>query len=105
MTKADVAERDLTDGWHTGDRDPGRIDFAVATDKIAPGMTTGRRKNAAEQVLMVVDGDARARVAGEETVLKRGSSVLIPATVPHEIENVGAGTLRLISAFSDEVAA
>jgi quercetin dioxygenase-like cupin family protein len=105
MTTADVNQEDLTAGWHGADRAPGRIDFAVATNKLAPGATTGRRKSGSEQVLMVVDGHARACVGGEETRLTRGSSVLIPAAVPHEIENVGDSTLRLISAFSDDVAA
>jgi quercetin dioxygenase-like cupin family protein len=105
VIKADVSERDLTEGWDKGDREPGRIDFAVATEGVEPGKSTGRRESDAQVVLMVVDGDARARVAGEETRLKRGSSVLIPATVPHEIENVGESTLRLVSAFSDECAA
>jgi mannose-6-phosphate isomerase-like protein (cupin superfamily) len=104
MTKANVIERDLTEGWSTGAREPGRIDFAIATAKIAPGATTGRRENGSEQVLMIVDGHARARVAGEETCLTRGASVLIPADCPHEIENVGAGTLRILSAYSDELA-
>jgi quercetin dioxygenase-like cupin family protein len=105
MTKAHVNEEDLTQGWHEGGRESGRIDFAVATDKLEPGATTGRRESGAEKVLMVVDGTARAYVDGEATCLTRGSSVLIPAAVPHEIENVGESTLRLISAFSDELAA
>ena len=104
MTKAHAEEEDLTRGWRDGESD-GRIDFAVATDKLEPGATTGRRASGSEQVLMVVDGAAIAYVDGEETELSSGSSVLIPALVPHEIENVGDSTLRLITAVSDERAA
>jgi mannose-6-phosphate isomerase-like protein (cupin superfamily) len=105
MTKTQADGEDLTAGWSQGDRAPGRIDFAVATDKLAPGATTGPRESITERVMMVVDGAARAYVDGEETELSRGSSVLIPAAVPHEIENVGESTLRLITAVSDEQAA
>jgi quercetin dioxygenase-like cupin family protein len=104
MTTAHADEEDLTRDWRDGESN-GRIDFAVATDKLEPGATTGRRESGSEQVLMVVDGDAVAYVDGEETELSRGSSVLIPAAVPHEIENVGDSTLRLITAVSDERAA
>jgi quercetin dioxygenase-like cupin family protein len=104
MTTAHADDEDLTRDWRDGDS-TGRIDFAVATDKLEPGATTGRRERGSEQVLMVVDGDARAYLDGKETELSQGSSVLIPALVPHEIENVGDSTLRLITAISDERAA
>jgi quercetin dioxygenase-like cupin family protein len=104
MTTAHAYDEDLTRDWRDGDG-TGRIDFAVATDKLEPGATTGRRESGSEQVLMVVDGDARAYVDGQQTELSCGSSVLIPALVPHEIENVGKSTLRLITAVSDERAA
>jgi quercetin dioxygenase-like cupin family protein len=105
MTTADAREEDLTAGWKLDDREPGRIDFAVATDRLEPGASTGRRKHGAEQVLMVVDGQACACVDGERKRLKRGASVLIPAAAPHEIHNVGDSTLRLVTAVSDERAA
>jgi quercetin dioxygenase-like cupin family protein len=104
MTEAHADEEDLTRDWRDGESD-GRIDFAVATDRLEPGATTGRRESGSERVLMVVDGAARAYVNGEQTELSSGSSVLIPALVPHEIENVGESTLRLITAVSDERAA
>ena len=100
MTTAHAHEEDLTRDWRDGESH-GRIDFAVATDKLEPGASTGRRESGSEQVLMIVDGSARAYVDGEATELSRGSSVLIPAAVPHEIENVGDDMLRLILAVSD----
>ena len=104
MTTAHAGESDLTSGWRDGES-TGKIDFAVATDKIAPGASTGCRESDAEQVLMVVEGSARAYVDGEQTELSRGSSLLIPPLVRHEVENVGESTLRLITAVGDEQAA
>jgi quercetin dioxygenase-like cupin family protein len=99
MTTAHADEEDLTQDWREGESH-GRIDFAVATDKLEPGASTGRRESGSERVLMVVDGCARAYVDGEATELVTGASVLIPALVPHEVENVGDSTLRLITAIS-----
>jgi quercetin dioxygenase-like cupin family protein len=104
MTRGHAEHEDLTAGWRESDS-LGRLDFAVVTDKLAPGASTGRRASGSEKVLMVVDGDARARVDGEATELSPGSSLLIPACAPHEIENVGDETLRLITAVNDERAA
>jgi mannose-6-phosphate isomerase-like protein (cupin superfamily) len=104
MTTAHAHDADLTEDWREGES-LGRIDFAVATDKLEPGASTGRRQIGSEQVLMVVDGDACAHIDGEATELSSGASVLIPALVSHEIENVGESTLRMITAVSDERAA
>jgi mannose-6-phosphate isomerase-like protein (cupin superfamily) len=104
MTEAHANDEDLTAGWRVTES-LGRLDFAVVTDKLDPGASTGRRRSGSEKVLMVVDGDARAHIGGESTELTAGSSLLIPACVPHEVENVGGATLRLITAVNDERAA
>jgi mannose-6-phosphate isomerase-like protein (cupin superfamily) len=104
MTRGHADHEDLTAGWRDSES-LGRLDFAVITDKLEPGSSTGCRASGTERVLMVVDGAARATVDGEATDLRSGSSLLIPARVSHRIENVGAGTLRLITAVSDEQAA
>jgi mannose-6-phosphate isomerase-like protein (cupin superfamily) len=104
MTRGHAEHEDLTAGWRASNS-LGRLDFAVVTDKLDPGASTGRRESGNEKVLMVVDGAARAHVDGEPTELSPGSSLLIPACVPHEIENVGDQPLRLITAINDERAA
>ena len=104
MTRGHAEHEDLTAGWRESES-LGRLDFAVITDKLDPGASTGSRSSGAEKVLMVVDGEARAHVGGEATELTAGTSLLIPARVPHEIENVGDATLRLITAVNDERAA
>ncbi len=104
MTRGHAEHEDLTAGWRERDS-IGRLDFAVITDKLDPGASTGTQESHSEKVLMVVDGDARAHVDGEATELSVGSSLLIPACVPHEVENVGPAILRLITAVNDEHAA
>ena len=90
----------MTERWGGGT--PGRIDFKVATTRLDSGATTGRRVNHEEQVLMVVEGTAEAFVGDVQARLARGSSVVIPASVIHEIHNVGEEPLALVSAFADE---
>jgi mannose-6-phosphate isomerase-like protein (cupin superfamily) len=101
MTTSDIRERDLTERWGRGI--PGRIDFRVATTRLGRGATTGCRSNSEEQVLMVVEGRAEAFVGDVQARLEQGSSVVIPATVCHEIHNIGDEPLALVSAFADDV--
>jgi mannose-6-phosphate isomerase-like protein (cupin superfamily) len=104
MDNAHVDERDLTERW-SRDAKPGTIDFPVETTKVRQGSSTGCRANRVEQVLLVVAGTARAQVGAEEKRLTPGSTVLIPPRVPHEIHNVGDGSLRLLHAFAEQTLA
>jgi mannose-6-phosphate isomerase-like protein (cupin superfamily) len=98
MTTADIRERDLTERWGSGS--PGRIDFRVATTRLDRGATTGPQVNPEEQVLMVVEGTAEAFVGNVQARLARGSSLVIPPAVSHEIHNIGDEPLALVSAFA-----
>ena len=99
MDDAHVTHTDLTERW--GHTEQGRIDFPVETTRVERGSSTGCRQNRVEQVLLVVTGTARALVGGEEKKLTAGSTVLIPPKVPHEIHNIGDGSLNLLRAFAE----
>ena len=103
MDDAHVDERDLTERWSHGGK-PGTIDFPVETTKVARGSSTGCRQSRVEQVLLVVAGTANALVGSEEKQLTPGSTIRIPAKVPHDIRNVGDGSLRLLRAFAEQSA-
>lgn len=103
MDNAHVDDKDLTERW-ARDAKPGTIDFPVETTKVEEGESTGCRASRVEQVLLVVAGTAKALVGGEEKRLTPGSTVLIPPKVPHEIHNVGDGSLRLLRAFAGQPA-
>lgn len=58
----------------------------IAIMTLPPGGASGGTANAhekSEQVLLVVEGEVEAEVAGEKQILKSGNAVLIPAGVKH----------------------
>jgi quercetin dioxygenase-like cupin family protein len=56
--------------------------------------------DSAEELLIVLDGVAEARVGDEEERLERHQVALVPAMTPHGLRNVGAEILRVLGTFS-----
>src|SRR4051812_31258831 len=88
-------------GRGSGAAGAGRIDFAVATERLGVGERTGPRCSAHERVLLVVDGVADAHVGEGRVRLRGGMTALVPSAVGHEIINVGSGPLQLLVASPD----
>jgi quercetin dioxygenase-like cupin family protein len=112
MLSARVSELEPTEYWceadptlrgrlelpiHTG---TGSVSSAVIYFEHEPGQHHGRHTDSAEEVVLVLDGEAEV-VAGEERMrLEAGELALVPALVPHDISNVGSGRLRVVGFFS-----
>jgi quercetin dioxygenase-like cupin family protein len=82
---------------HTG---TGAASAAVIYFEHEPGEHHGRHTDSAEEVVLVLDGEAEVEAAGERRGLQAGAVALVPATVPHDIHNVGEGRLRVVGFFS-----
>lgn len=57
---------------------------------LEPGRSSGERPEAhekSEQVLLVLEGEVEAQIAGERRIIRTGDVVLIPAGVPHKFTN------------------
>ncbi len=84
MKVANVRE---TDGWfevlQTGEKSQ------IAVMILDPGKSSGEKQAHAgsEQVLLVLEGELFGEVGGEETTLRSGDVLLIPAGVPHRFTN------------------
>jgi mannose-6-phosphate isomerase-like protein (cupin superfamily) len=103
ITTGRVDGTDLTHRWGSENGAPGgRIDFPVATARLRPGERLGRHTHDAEEVLIVVEGTAEARVGPHRRRLRAGSMILIPELVSHDIHNVGSATLSVLGAFSSD---
>ena len=102
ITTGSVDGTDLTDRWAKDDAPGGRIDFPVATARLRPGDRLGRHTHDAEEVLIVVAGTAEAEVGEHRRRLRAGSMILIPEQVPHDVRNVGSGSLSVLGAFSSD---
>jgi quercetin dioxygenase-like cupin family protein len=82
---------------HTG---TGAASTAVIYFEHEPGEHHGRHTDSAEEVVLVLEGEAEVEAAGERLVLGAGAVALVPATVPHDIRNVGTTMLRVVGFFS-----
>jgi quercetin dioxygenase-like cupin family protein len=73
---------------------------AVVYFEVAPGERLGRHTDSAEEVLLVLAGEAEAEVAGERGRLGPGGLAVIPAMAPHDVRNVGPETLQVVGFFA-----
>jgi quercetin dioxygenase-like cupin family protein len=110
--KASIDQLELIEGWY--DRDPTtRVRFGSAFDasngaaasstlylEVPAGHRTPWHTHSAEEVVFVVDGRAEAGIGDERVALDAGDIALIPAHMPHGLENTGDGPLRFIGFFA-----
>ncbi|MGI8520068.1 MAG: cupin domain-containing protein [Actinomycetota bacterium] len=78
----------------------GSADCALVFMEIEPGRNLGMHKDSEEELVLVLEGAARGTVGEEAAELGPGTAVVIPAMVPHDLQNVGDGVLRAIGFFS-----
>lgn len=68
--------------------------------EVAPGGRLGRHSDSAEEVLLILEGEAEAEVGDERGRLSAGGLALIPAMMPHDVYNVGSEPLRVVGFFA-----
>jgi mannose-6-phosphate isomerase-like protein (cupin superfamily) len=69
--------------------------------EIAPGSLLPRHTDSAEEVIVVVRGQARVLAGDEEVELGPGGVGAIPANLPHEVRSVGEERLRFVAVYAD----
>ncbi len=112
MLAALLGEVELTDYWceadptlrgrlglpmHTGN---GAASCAVIYFEHEPGEHHGSHTDSAEEVVLVLEGEAEVMAGDERMRLAAGGIALVPATVPHDLRNAGQGKLRVVGFFS-----
>jgi quercetin dioxygenase-like cupin family protein len=112
MLSAQVSELALTEYWCEADpKLRGKLDLAMHTGNGAassaviyfehePGEHHGRHTDSAEEVVLVLDGEAQVTAGDERMRLDAGALALVPAMVPHDVSNIGPATLRVVGFFS-----
>jgi quercetin dioxygenase-like cupin family protein len=107
-----LSDVELTDYWC--ERDPtlrGRLGLPMHTGNGAascaviyfehePGEHHGMHTDSAEEVVLVLDGEAEVTAGEERMRLTAGGIALVPAVVRHDIRNVGQRRLRVVGFFS-----
>ena len=78
----------------------GTASTATVYFELEPGAHLGRHTDSAEELLLVLEGQGEAIVGDEPASVRAGMIVTVPALEPHDIRNVGSGTLRVLGFFS-----
>ncbi len=76
---------------------------AVVYFEIEPGHRLGTHTDSAEEILLILEGEAEVSLGDEQGRLSAGEMTLVPAMVPHSLSNVGDDTLRVVGFFSSNV--
>jgi mannose-6-phosphate isomerase-like protein (cupin superfamily) len=68
--------------------------------ELEPGMHVGTHTDSAEELLVILEGEAEATVGDQNASARAGGIVTVPAMEPHDVRNVGEGPLRVLGFFS-----
>ena len=78
----------------------GSAGTATVLFELDPGVELPVHTDSAEELLIVLQGTAEARVGGEVGRLERHQLALVPPMAPHGLRNVGDDVLRVLGTFS-----
>jgi quercetin dioxygenase-like cupin family protein len=112
MVTASLSELPLEEAW--SEEDPAvrfRVAFpffagvgtkasAAVYMEIEPGGCIGMHTDSAEEIILILAGEAEAAVGEETGSLPAGGAVVVPELVSHDLKNIGDETLRAIGFFA-----
>lgn len=83
----------------------GTKNTAVVYFELEPGCRLGSHTDSAEEILLILEGEAEATVGEETGLVSKGDMAVVPAMVPHALRNVGDETVKVVGFFSSNVVA
>ena len=78
----------------------GTASTATVLFELDPGAELGVHTDSAEELLIVVQGTAEARVGDEMGRIAKHEVALVPSMAPHGLRNIGDDVLRVLGTFS-----
>ena len=78
----------------------GTASTATVLFELDPGSELAMHTDSAEELLIIVQGTAEARVGDEVGRLEQHQVGLVPPMVPHGLRNIGDDVLRVLGTFS-----
>ncbi len=78
----------------------GTKNTAVVYFELEPSHRLGTHTDSAEEILLILEGEAEVSVGDEQGRLSAGEMAVVPAMVPHGLRNVGEETVRVVGFFS-----
>lgn len=115
MIAESIDQLELREGWYENDPTMRiRVNFpfflgtgtkstAVVYFEIEPGYRLGTHTDSAEEILLILEGEAEVTMGDERGRVSAGEMALVPAMVPHGMRNVGEETVRVVGFFSSNV--
>ena len=112
MISAQISDLELLEAGYEDDptmRVKGTSPFSAATGtkntavvyfEFEPGHRLGTHTDSAEEILLILGGEAEVSVGDEQGRLSAGEMAVVPAMVPHGLRNVGEETVRVVGFFS-----
>ena len=78
----------------------GAASTATVYFELEPGRHVGMHTDSAEELLLILEGEAEATIGDEQAVARAGMLLEVPAMASHDVRNVGSGRLRVLGFFS-----
>ena len=78
----------------------GTASTATVLFELDPGATLGVHTDSAEELLIILQGTAEARIGDEVGRLETNQVGLVPPMAPHGLRNIGGDVLRVLGTFS-----
>jgi quercetin dioxygenase-like cupin family protein len=103
---------DLSDAWLDGDPSArwrsgsvlgsgtGARAAGASLLEVDPGCRLPRHTDSAEEVIVVIAGEAEVSVGDERTTAAAGEMALVPEMVAHEVRNAGDAVLRFAAVYA-----
>jgi len=78
----------------------GTASTATVLFELDPGATLATHTDSAEELLIILQGTAEARIGDEVGRLDKNQVGLVPPMAPHGLTNIGDDVLRVLGTFS-----
>ena len=78
----------------------GTASTATVLFELDPGAELPVHTDSAEELLVIVQGTAEARIGDEVGQVSKGDVALVPPMAPHGLRNIGEDVLRVFGTFS-----
>ena len=114
MQAVSTRDLELLEGWVDSDAERYRVRFnfpinaatgaegcAIVYFELEPGKSLAIHTDSAEEILYIVSGTAIAHVGEESGQVTAGDLAVVPALVPHGLDNVGEDTVRVVGFFCE----
>ena len=78
----------------------GTASTAAVYFELDPGVELPVHTDSAEELLIIVEGTAEARIGDDVARVGRNQVAVVPPMAPHGVKNIGQDTLRVLGTFS-----